>query len=93
MPAPNTGVVQRPGMGSMQPTRNPPAGSVQPTTPPAAPPPTVQTADTSKVPGKVFVVVCCICFSDEGLSMVTLCHSHLSFSCFGYICQGTKSLL
>ncbi|KAK4285446.1 hypothetical protein QN277_002141 [Acacia crassicarpa] len=50
MPVPNSGVVQRPVMGSMQPIRNPQPASVQPTTPPAVPPPTVQTANTSNVP-------------------------------------------
>ncbi|XP_028776350.1 protein transport protein SEC31 homolog B [Neltuma alba] len=51
MPVPTPSAVQRPGVGSMQPpVRNPQAGSVQPTTSPAAPPPTVQTADTSNVP-------------------------------------------
>lgn len=50
MPMTGSGVVQRPGMGSMQPT-SPQAAPVQPAVAPAAPPPTIQTADTSNVPG------------------------------------------
>lgn len=47
----NSAVVQRPGIGSMQPHSPTQAASVQPTITPAAPPPTVQTVDTSNVPG------------------------------------------
>ncbi|KAF7824612.1 protein transport protein SEC31-like protein B-like [Senna tora] len=50
MPVSNSGVPQRPGLGSMQPISTPQATPVPPTTPPAIPPPTVQTADTSNVP-------------------------------------------
>ncbi|XP_050283554.1 protein transport protein SEC31 homolog B [Quercus robur] len=46
----NSAVVQRSGMGSMQPHSPTQAASVQPTITPAAPPPTVQTVDTSNVP-------------------------------------------
>ena len=52
MPVSNTGVAQRPGIGSMQPISNSQAGLALPTTPPAVPLPTVQTADTSNVPSK-----------------------------------------
>uniref|UniRef100_A0A7N2LYU8 Sec16 Sec23-binding domain-containing protein n=1 Tax=Quercus lobata TaxID=97700 RepID=A0A7N2LYU8_QUELO len=48
----NSAVVQRSGMGSMQPHSPTQAASVQPTITPAAPPPTVQTVDTSNVPAK-----------------------------------------
>jgi hypothetical protein len=47
----NSGV-QRPGVGPMQPPSPTQAASAQPTITPAAPPPTVQTVDTSNVPGK-----------------------------------------
>lgn len=46
-----SGVVQRPGIGSMQPPSPTQAASAEPTVMPAAPPPTVQTVDTSNVPG------------------------------------------
>uniref|UniRef100_A0A7N2LHI2 Uncharacterized protein n=1 Tax=Quercus lobata TaxID=97700 RepID=A0A7N2LHI2_QUELO len=45
----NSAVVQRSGMGSMQPHSPTQAASVQPTITPAAPPPTLQTVDTSNV--------------------------------------------
>lgn len=48
----NSGAVQRPGVGPMQPPSPTQAASAQPTITPAAPPPTVQTVDTSNVPGK-----------------------------------------
>lgn len=48
----NSGVVQRPGIGQMQPPSPTQAASAQTTVTPAAPPPTVQTVDTSNVPGK-----------------------------------------
>lgn len=51
MPISNAGV-QRPGMSSMQPP-SPQAAPAQSPVTPAAPPPTVQTADTSNVPGKL----------------------------------------
>ncbi|XWS77372.1 hypothetical protein CRYUN_Cryun01aG0255700 [Craigia yunnanensis] len=50
MPVTNTSVVQRPGMGPMQPPSPTQSASIQPTAAPAAPPPTVQTVDTSNVP-------------------------------------------
>ncbi|XP_019412945.1 PREDICTED: protein transport protein SEC31 homolog B-like [Lupinus angustifolius] len=50
MPVSNSGGVQRPGVGSVQPPSPPQVQPVQPPASPAAPPPTVQTADTSKVP-------------------------------------------
>ncbi|XP_050210185.1 protein transport protein SEC31 homolog B [Mercurialis annua] len=50
-PVTNPGAVQRPGMSSMQPPSPTESASVQPTAAPAAPPPTVQTVDTSNVPG------------------------------------------
>ncbi|KAG6677018.1 hypothetical protein I3843_14G006100 [Carya illinoinensis] len=46
----NSGLVQRPGMGSLQPPSPTRAALAQPTVTPAAPPPTVQTVDTSNVP-------------------------------------------
>lgn len=52
MPVPNSGVVQRPGVGSVQPISTPQVAPVQPTTPQLVPAPTVQTADSSNVPGK-----------------------------------------
>lgn len=42
------------GMGPMQPPSPTQQGPVQPAITPAAPPPTVQTVDTSKVPGNHF---------------------------------------
>ncbi|XP_057498438.1 protein transport protein SEC31 homolog B-like isoform X2 [Actinidia eriantha] len=47
----NSGV-QRPGMGSTQPSRPTQPAQVEPTITPAAPPPTVQTVDTSNVPAQ-----------------------------------------
>lgn len=54
MPMTNTGV-QRPGMGVMQPPSPTRSGSApaQAVAAPAAPPPTVQTVDTSSVPGNI----------------------------------------
>ncbi|KAF2293722.1 hypothetical protein GH714_004326 [Hevea brasiliensis] len=49
-PVTNSGVVQRPGMSSMQPPSPTQSASVQAAAAPAAPPPTVQTVDTSNVP-------------------------------------------
>lgn len=46
----NSGVGQRPGMGSMQPASPTQAATAQPAVTPPAPPPTVQTVDTSNVP-------------------------------------------
>ncbi|GFZ02643.1 transducin family protein [Actinidia rufa] len=48
---PATSGVQRPGMGSTQPSSPTQPAQVQPAITPAAPPPTVQTVDTSNVPG------------------------------------------
>lgn len=53
MPMSGSGVVQRPGMGSMQPA-SPQSAPVQPAVTPAAPPPTIQTVDASNVPGNCF---------------------------------------
>lgn len=50
MPVTNPGVVQGPTMGSVQPP-SPQSATVQPSVTAAAPPPTIQTADTSNVPG------------------------------------------
>ncbi|XP_022756857.1 protein transport protein SEC31 homolog B-like isoform X2 [Durio zibethinus] len=50
IPVTNTSVVQRSGMGPMQPPSPTQSASVQPAAAPAAPPPTVQTVDTSNVP-------------------------------------------
>lgn len=51
MPMPNpAGSVQRPGMGSIQPPSPKQTAPVQPSATPAAPPPTIQTVDTSNVP-------------------------------------------
>lgn len=47
----NSGVVQRPGMGPIQPPSPTQQAPAQSTITPAAPPPTVQTVDTSNVPG------------------------------------------
>ncbi|XP_052211325.1 protein transport protein SEC31 homolog B-like [Diospyros lotus] len=51
MPITNSGV-QRPGVASMQPSSPTQAAQMQPAVTPAAPPPTIQTADTSKVPAQ-----------------------------------------
>ena len=48
----NSGVVQRPGMGPMQPPSPTQQAPIQPAITPAAPP-TVQTVDTSNVPGNL----------------------------------------
>ncbi|KAF8395805.1 hypothetical protein HHK36_019759 [Tetracentron sinense] len=50
MPVNNSGVAQRPGMVTMQPPSPTQPAQVQPAITPAEPPPTVLTADTSKVP-------------------------------------------
>ena len=47
----HAGVAQRPGIGLMQPPSPTQSAPVQPAVAPAAPPPTVQTVDTSNVPG------------------------------------------
>ncbi|PSS09961.1 Protein transport protein SEC31 B like [Actinidia chinensis var. chinensis] len=49
---PATSGVQRPGMGSTQPSSPTQPAQVQPAVTPAAPPPTVQTVDTSNVPAQ-----------------------------------------
>ncbi|XP_042064302.1 protein transport protein SEC31 homolog B-like [Salvia splendens] len=51
MPMGNSGV-QRPGMNPVQPSSPSPPAAMQPPVTPAAPPPTVQTADTSNVPAQ-----------------------------------------
>lgn len=52
MPVPNPGSVQLPGVGGMvQPPSPTHSAPTQPAVAPPAPPPTVQTADTSNVPG------------------------------------------
>ncbi|GAU17836.1 hypothetical protein TSUD_329620, partial [Trifolium subterraneum] len=53
MPIPSFAGVQRPGVGSSQPVQPP----VQPAAAPAAPPPTVQTADTARVPAHQVPIV------------------------------------
>ncbi|GAB4828035.1 Protein transport protein Sec31B [Ancistrocladus abbreviatus] len=50
MPVTNSGVAQRPGMGSTQPSSPTQSSPAQPAVAPAAPPPTIQTVDTSNVP-------------------------------------------
>ncbi|XWS32489.1 hypothetical protein CRYUN_Cryun23aG0162800 [Craigia yunnanensis] len=50
MPVTNTSVIQRPGLGPMQPPSPTQSASIQPAAAPATPPPTVQTVDTSIVP-------------------------------------------
>ncbi|GMI66980.1 hypothetical protein like AT3G63460 [Hibiscus trionum] len=50
MPVTNTSAVQRPGMSPMQPPSPPKSAPIQPAAAPTAPPPTVQTVDTSNVP-------------------------------------------
>ncbi|XP_057523798.1 protein transport protein SEC31 homolog B isoform X2 [Amaranthus tricolor] len=58
MPVNNIGAVaQRPGMVSMQPSSPTQPAPVQPAVVPQAPPPTVQTADTSSVPAHLKPVV------------------------------------
>ncbi|OAY39931.1 protein transport protein SEC31 homolog B [Manihot esculenta] len=49
-PVTNSGFVQRPGMSSSQPPSPTQSAPVQPAVAPAAPPPTIQTVDTSNVP-------------------------------------------
>ncbi|XP_059649143.1 protein transport protein SEC31 homolog B-like [Cornus florida] len=51
MPITNSGI-QRPGMGPVQPPSPTQSAPVQPAITPAAPPPTVQTVDTSNVPAQ-----------------------------------------
>lgn len=53
----NSGVVQRPGMGPMQPPSPTQQAPVQQAITPAAPPPTIQTVDTSNVPAQQRPVV------------------------------------
>ncbi|XP_027357033.1 protein transport protein SEC31 homolog B [Abrus precatorius] len=55
VPIPSSGGVQRPGMGSIQPPSPPQVQPVQPAA--AAPAPTLQTADTSKVPAHQMPIV------------------------------------
>ena len=50
MPVTGPGAVQGPTMGSVQPP-SPQSTPVQPSVTAVAPPPTIQTADTSSVPG------------------------------------------
>ncbi|XVE76771.1 hypothetical protein DITRI_Ditri13aG0007600 [Diplodiscus trichospermus] len=57
MPVTNASVVQRPGMGPMQPPSPTQSASIQPAAAPAAPPPTVQTVDTSNVPAHLKPVI------------------------------------
>lgn len=52
MPMSNSGF-QRPGMNPLQPPSPTQPAPVQAPVTPAAPPPTVQTVDTSNVPGKI----------------------------------------
>ncbi|XP_043691562.1 protein transport protein SEC31 homolog B-like isoform X2 [Telopea speciosissima] len=51
-PVNNSGFAPRPGMGPMQPSSAAQPAQIQPATTPAAPPPTVQTVDTSNVPAQ-----------------------------------------
>ncbi|KAK9141413.1 hypothetical protein Scep_011094 [Stephania cephalantha] len=57
MPVPNSGFAQRPTMGMMQPPSPTQSAQVAPAVAPAAPPPTVQTADTSNVPAHLKPVI------------------------------------
>ncbi|KAG8079448.1 hypothetical protein GUJ93_ZPchr0007g3030 [Zizania palustris] len=58
MPPSNQGFVQRPGLSPVQPSSPTQAqGQPQPTVAPPAPPPTVQTADTSKVSAELRPVI------------------------------------
>ncbi|KAK4841237.1 hypothetical protein QYF36_001217 [Acer negundo] len=50
MPMAGSGVVPRPGIGSMQPASPPQPAAIQAAVTPTAPPPTIQTVDTSNVP-------------------------------------------
>ncbi|GAB4832488.1 hypothetical protein Ancab_006510 [Ancistrocladus abbreviatus] len=50
MPVTNSGVAQKPGMGSTQPPSPTHSAPAPPAVAPTAPPPTIQTVDTSKVP-------------------------------------------
>lgn len=52
MPSMNPGI-QRPGMGPTQPSSPTQPAQLQPAAAPATPPPTVQTVDTSNVPGNI----------------------------------------
>lgn len=51
MPVTGSGVVQGPNLGSIQPPSPTQSTPVQTSVTPAAPPPTIQTVDTSNVPG------------------------------------------
>ncbi|XP_039030972.1 protein transport protein SEC31 homolog B-like [Hibiscus syriacus] len=57
MPVTDTSVVQRPGMTPVQSGNPTQSASIQPAAAPAAPPPTVQTADTSNVPAHLKPVI------------------------------------
>lgn len=53
----NNSAVQRPGMNPVQPPSPTQPAPVQSAVTPAAPPPTVQTVDTSNVPGKLTLLL------------------------------------
>lgn len=55
MPVPNSNFTQMPGMSPAQPSSPTKPPQPQSVTVPSAPPPTVQTVDTSNVPGNTFL--------------------------------------
>lgn len=57
MPMSNPGFVQRPGTGPVQPSSPTQPSQVQPAVTPSAPPPTVQTVDSSNVPAELRPVI------------------------------------
>ncbi|KAK6140511.1 hypothetical protein DH2020_025741 [Rehmannia glutinosa] len=77
MPVSSPGV-QRPGMNPVQPPSPTQPAPVQPPVTPAAPPPTVQTVDTSNVPGKLSVPLLCDLFGTvEAIYQIAADHSIL----------------
>lgn len=87
VPISNSGV-QRPGMSQMQPPSPIQAAAVQTPVTPGAPPPTVQTADTSKVPGINH------CLLSEIKSIVALMYSTCPlFPCYCTAYSAEKVLL
>lgn len=62
MPVTNTGVVQGPHPGSLQPPSPTHQAPARASVAAAAPPPTIQTVDTSNVPGNCSFHLCCESF-------------------------------
>lgn len=73
----NTSGVQRHGMNPVQPSSPSPPAPVQPVVTQAAPPPTVQTVDTSNVPGKLSCPLCFILIYQRPAEFCGLNDSHL----------------